>query len=155
MKTKTCCFIGHRNIAETDELRARLSDVIEKLITFENVGTFLFGSKSRFNDLCHETVTASKEKHPHIKRIYVRAEYPYIGDDYRAYLLKDYEDTVYPDGVFGAGRAAYVERNREMIRESEICVFYYNKEMLPDKRKSGTAIAFDYAEKLKKQIINL
>ena len=29
------------------------------------------------------------------------------------------------------------------------------KEMLPDKRKSGTAIAFDYAEKLKKQIINL
>lgn len=52
MKERTCCFIGHRKIEETSELRAELYDIIEKLIAYEKVDTFLFGSKSRFNDLC-------------------------------------------------------------------------------------------------------
>ena len=34
-----------------------------------------------------------KIKHPEIKRIYVRAEFPVIGEDYRKYLLESYEET--------------------------------------------------------------
>ncbi|MBR6557901.1 MAG: hypothetical protein IKT70_02710 [Clostridia bacterium] len=45
----TCCFFGHRTIKETEEMKAKLMEKIEKLITDENVDTFLFGSKSRFN----------------------------------------------------------------------------------------------------------
>lgn len=75
MKEKTCCFIGHRNINETEELKSKLCEIIEKLIVENSVDTFLFGSKSRFNSLCQETVTQIKEKYPHIKRVYVRAEY--------------------------------------------------------------------------------
>ena len=92
MKTHTACFIGHRTINETEELKSKIIEIIEKLIVDENVDTFLFGSKSRFNSLCQEAVTKMKEKHPHIKRIYVRAEYPYISDDYKKYLLENYED---------------------------------------------------------------
>lgn len=73
MKEKTCCFIGHRKIEETSKLRGELYEIIERLIKDEKVDTFLFGSKSRFNDLCHELVTKIKEKYPHIKRVYVRA----------------------------------------------------------------------------------
>ena len=62
----TCCFFGHRTIDETEQLKMRLRDCIEKMITELNIDTFLFGSKSRFNDLCLETVTALKEKYPHI-----------------------------------------------------------------------------------------
>ena len=50
--TNTCCFFGHRAFVETEESNIKLYDTIEKLITNENVDTFLFGSKSQFNDFC-------------------------------------------------------------------------------------------------------
>ena len=64
MKEKACCFIGHRKIEETSELRGELYEIIERLIKDEKVDTFLFGSKSRFNDLCHELVTKIKKNTP-------------------------------------------------------------------------------------------
>ena len=87
-KIYTCCFIGHRSIKEIEELKSKICEIIEKLIVENSVDTFLFGSKSRFNDLCLELVTKIKEKHPHIKRIYVRAEYPNIDEIYKNYLAK-------------------------------------------------------------------
>ena len=69
-KEKTCCFFGHRKIDETEELKNNLYEIIENLIVNEKVDTFLFGSKSQFDDLCHKIVTDLKEKYPHIKRIY-------------------------------------------------------------------------------------
>lgn len=108
MKDKTCCFFGHRKINETEELKSKLIEIIEKLIVDEKVDTFLFGSKSRFNSLCQETVTEIKEKYPHIKRVYVRAEYPDINEHYKNYLLESYEDTYYPEKILNSGRASYV-----------------------------------------------
>ena len=150
----TCCFFGHRRINETEELKSKLIEIIEKLIVDEKVDTFLFGSKSRFNSLCLDLVTEMKEKYPHIKRVYVRAEYPYISEDYKNYLLKSYEDTYYPKHIIGSGRAAYVERNYAMINKSHFCVVYYDEPHSPTTRKSGTKIALDYAIKQGKQIIN-
>ena len=150
MKERTCCFIGHRKIENTLELRTKLSETIERLIKDKNVDTFLFGSKSEFNSLCRELVTKIKEKYPHIKRVYVRAEYPDIDDDYRAYLLQYYEDTYYPDKIKSAGRAVYVERNFEMIKKSRFCIVYCDEDYNLTSRKSGTRIALDYALKQKK-----
>lgn len=154
MIDKTCCFFGHRKTDETEELKRRLYETIERLITEEKVDTFLFGSKSRFNSLCHTAVTEIKQKYPHIKRIYVRAEYPDIGEDYRDYLLESYEDTYYPEKIRGSGRAAYVERNCEMINKSRFCVIYYCGQNSPKSGRSGTKIALDYAKKHSKIIIN-
>jgi uncharacterized phage-like protein YoqJ len=151
----TCCFFGHRTINETEELKERLIKIIEKLIVEKQVDTFLFGSKSRFNSLCLELVTKIKEKYPHIKRIYVRAEYPYISEHYKNYLLESYEDTYYPEKILNSGRAAYVERNYEMIDNSHYCIVYYDQSNAPTTRKSGTKIALNYAVKQGKQIINL
>ena len=149
----TCCFIGHRTINETEELKSKLVEIIEKLIVDEKVDTFLFGSKSQFNSLCFELVTEIKEKYPHIKRVYVRAEYPYINEQYTNYLLESYEDTYYPEHIRSSGRAAYVERNYEMINKSEFCIVYYDEPNAPTTRKSGTKIALDYAIKHKKEIL--
>ena len=153
MKTNVCCIIGHREIKETEELKSKLKETIERLIVKEKVDTFLFGSGSRFNSLCLELVTEAKEKYPHVKRIYVRAEFPYIDDHYTAYLLKFYDETYYPEKITRAGKAAYVERNREMIDNSDLCIVYYNEENLPTTRKSGTKIALDYALKKGRRII--
>ena len=56
----TCCFIGHRKINETEELRLKIFNTLEKLINENSVDTFFFGSKSRFNDLCYEIVSKLK-----------------------------------------------------------------------------------------------
>lgn len=155
MENTACCFFGHREICETEELRVKLRDAIEKLIVDEGVDTFLFGSRSRFNDLCLELVSKLKEKHPHVKRVYVRAEYPHISERYRSYLLESYEDTYYPEKILRSGRAAYVERNREMIDRSRICVVYYDEVKALPTRKSGTKIALEYAVKQGKVIVRV
>ena len=130
------------------------NEVID-LITKKGVTRFLFGSKSEFDNLCHEAVSELKEKYPHVKRIYVRAEYPFINESYTAYLLKSYDETYYPEKLHGAGKAAYVERNYEMIDKSKFCIVYYDEPNAPTTRKSGTKIALDYAIKKGKQIINI
>ncbi len=57
---------------------------------------------------------------------------------------------------YDAGRASYVERNQAMINDSDFCIFYYNKNYIPKtKTKSGTKIAYEYALRKKKNIINL
>lgn len=151
----TCCFIGHREIQETEELKEKIYSVIENLILNKNVDTFLFGSKSCFNSLCYEQVTKIKEKYPHIKRIYVRAEFPEINESYQKFLLQSYEETYYSLKAVNAGKAVYVERNRDMINKSKFCIIYFQKDYLPENRKSGTKIAFDYAIKKNKNIIVL
>ncbi len=154
-KYHTCCVFGHSLITETEELKTNLYDIVEKMILNENVDTFLFGSKSCFNDFCLDLVTKIKEKYPHIKRIYVRAEYPYISEHYKSYLLESYEDTYYPEKIIGAGRAIYIKRNYEMINNSQFCIVYYDEQNSPVNRKSGTRIALDYAIKKGKHVIKL
>ncbi len=149
MQENICCFIGHRTIIETDEMKKRLLNEIEMLITDKKVDTFLFGSKSQFDSLCLDLVTRLKEKYPHIKRIYIRAEYPVISEDFKEYLLKSYDETYFPEKIIGAGKASYVKRNYEMIDKSNYCIFYY----MQLNRKSGTKIALDYAIKREKKII--
>lgn len=151
----TCCFIGHRTINETEELKSQLLKIIENLIVTEKVDTFLFGSKSRFNDLCHKLVTRRKAKYPHIRRVYVRAEYPYISEHYKNYLLESYEDAYYPKEIIGSGKATYVERNCEMINKSRFCIVYCNEQNAPAARKSGTKTALYYAIKKNKTIIRV
>lgn len=165
-KLHCCCFFGHRKIKETEELKNAVYNAVENLITSENVDTFYFGSKSRFDDFCHSIVTELKEKYPQIQRIYVRAEFPYIDDSYRNYLLERYEDTYYPENIIDAGKAAYVERNYEMINKSKYCIVYYDENYAPPRRKnsrrdltdyqpkSGTKVAYDYAVK-KCDVINV
>ncbi len=154
-KKHTCCFFGHRKINATDKLINNLKEIIENLITEKQIDTFLFGSKSEFDKLCLKTVTMLKYKYPHIKRIYVRAEFPYIDESYKTYLLKSYEDTYFPKKIENSGKAVYVERNYEMIENSSYCVIYYDEKYFPNSSKSGTKLAYDYAAKRSKEIINI
>ena len=135
-----CCFFGHRKITETEELKEKLQGIIKNLITKERVDTFVFGSKSEFDDLCHKVVTELKEKHPHIKRVYVRSAFQHIPDWYENGLLEHYEETYFPEHMENAGRASYVERNRAMIQKSDFCVVYYDENYLPPRRKIADVI---------------
>ncbi len=152
---KTVCFFGHRSVADVEMTRKAVEIITENLIVNENVSVFLFGSKSNFNEICYDVVTEKMKIYPHIKRVYVRAEFKDINDDYTEYLLSRYEETYYPKSAENSGRAVYVKRNHEMIDKSDICVIYFDAEHKPKKRNSGTKIAYDYAERKKKTIINI
>lgn len=149
---KTCCFLGHREIEETDVLKTQVKSILGELIEKNQVDTFLFGSKSQFIRLCYDVVTELQKENPYIKRIYVRAEYPVISDSYKSYLLENYEATDYPAEVLGAGKAVYIKRNEAMIQRSQFCMIYFKEGYTPKGRKSGTMIAWDYAVKHKKTI---
>lgn len=153
MQEKTCSFFGHKSFTNSEELKKKLYYAIEHLITNKGVDTFLFGSQNFFDRFCLETVTKLKEKHPHIKRVYVRAEHPYIDDWYEKMLLEIFDETYYPEKIIGAGRSVYVERNYEMIKRSRYCIVYYSESEAPKTRKSGTKIAVDHAQKAGKDII--
>ncbi|MBQ8657744.1 MAG: DUF1273 family protein [Clostridia bacterium] len=164
---RTCSFFGHRNTVATPELCETLRQTVIRLIEEKDVKQFLFGSASKFDDLCLKTVTELQKEYPEIKRMYVRSHYPYIDKLYRDYLLESYDDTIMPSKVKNAGRASYVERNQEMINASDFCVFYYDEEYEPPLKKqskralfasqpkSGTRLAYEYARQKEKEIINL
>ena len=55
------CFIGHRTIPVTNELCERIRNTVLDLIDNQGVDTFLFGSRSQFDELCLKIVTKIKE----------------------------------------------------------------------------------------------
>ena len=161
------CFVGHRTIQQSEELISLLKETVVALIN-QGVTTFLFGSRSEFDSLSWKIVTELKETYPFIKRVYVRSAYQYVDKSYEEHLLKSYEETYFPPRLENAGKYSYVERNCEMIENSTYCVFYYNEKYVPEeghqpqravplaqRRRSGTKIAYQYAVRKKKKIINL
>ena len=180
MEGKTCCFIGHRTITCDDGLIDKLFGVITGLID-NGVTRFAFGSKSQFDSLCHGVVTAIKEDRPNIIRIAydTKSESSVYEKDREKterlyskffkceFKVAGYEEIVKDDKMYVSGRASYIERNMLMIDASDYCVFYYDESYSPPVRvrskgyygvtseKSGTAIAYRYACKKGKIIINV
>ncbi len=181
MNVLTVCFIGHRKIDDEEQLKIRLKKVLSCLIS-HGADTFLFGSKSDFNFICWNMVTEFQKRSPHLKRIKYNAphEAAFVSKEERQQFeqlysqlinkevhYSDYEETVDCAKLHQANKNSYIMRNREMIDGSDICVFYYNKDYLPPRRKlskkavfdyqpkSGTAIAYAYAKHKNKQTINL
>lgn len=175
------CFIGHRTIVNAEQLKIRLTETVLKLIE-NGVDTFLFGSRSDFNSLCWEVVTDIQTQFPNIKRISYNAPHEAAitskeerlkFEKFYSEMLKhevhfaDYDDAVNSQKSIKANKNAYIMRNQDMIDNSDVCVFYYNKDYLPPIRKSsnkflpdyqpksGTAIAYAYAVQKKKEIYNM
>ena len=183
MDGKKCCFIGHRTIDISEELIGKVLLTTEELITANNVKYFLFGSRSEFDALCHGAVTQLKEKYPYIIRVAynIRSECPTMEKDrveeekkISELIKKDihlmgYEEVCTSVEMYSSGKASYIERNYKMIDDSDICVFYYDSSYSPKRKcisrksvsglwtseKSGTSLAYKYAIKKKKQIINV
>ena len=57
---KACSFFGYHDTPKTEELKQKVKESVERLIVEEGVDTFLFGSRSKFDELCHMVVTELK-----------------------------------------------------------------------------------------------
>lgn len=174
-KSINCSFIGHRKVENSERVAAILKETIISLIEENGVNTFLFGSRSEFDDICHQVVSELRERYPHIKRIAYtcRSEWACMENEREEHergfgelmkkkvSLKGYEGEIEFDKKYKAGRASYIERNQAMMNDSAFCIFYCNNSYTPSTSKSGTKIAFEYALKLEKkkkgefEVINL
>ena len=149
-----------------EELRSALRALLLELIR-AGATEFAFGDHSQFNDLCYDAVTALREEYPQLRRVKYRTGDPELSDYAKRFFLDGYEDSICPAGAAAAGRAAYIQRNEAMIRDSDVCVFYYDPVYSPPRRRaskhsvtdyqpqSGTAVAYAYAVKQGKRVVNL
>ncbi len=169
-----CCFIGHRKIEINKSQIENLENIIENLIK-KGYNEFIFGSNSEFNDLCHNIVTKLKEKYPQIERVcYTCKSEGFILESEREYFeelaskftnkhvkLKGYEKEVEFKNKYTAGRASYIERNEQMILDSDFCIIYYNDSYEPavnkrySSKNSGTKLSYNYIIRKKKKYVNI
>ncbi len=177
---KSCCFIGHRKIEVSNLLEEKLKNMLIYLIEKQGVTNFLFGSKSQFNDFCHVVVTELMQTYSFIKRIAYtcKSESVILSSEkekweqiYSKFFKKQihllcYEQEIEYKTKYTSNKASYIERNFAMIDNSDFCIFYYDENYTPPQKyrknshiiinkKSGTKIAYDYAKRKNKNIINL
>ena len=118
---KTCCFFGHREV--THNIRPKLTALIEKLITEENVTEFYVGNQGQFDSMAYSVLKELKGKYPHIRYIVVLA---YMPDEHIKEVYG--EDTLFPDGMESVPKKfAISKRNDWMIQQSGFVVCYVHK----------------------------
>ena len=147
---KSCSFFGHRDTPQTEELKQKVRETVERLIVEEGVDTFLFGSRSKFDELCHIVVTDLQKMYPNIRRVAYLCKHEnacLVGAGTslthqieeitgRKERVLEYEEIKKSDRVNSAGRDCYVERNYWMIDESDFAIFHLDENN--NTKKSGT-----------------
>ena len=149
---KSCGCFGHNKIEITEELKEKLKKIFEMLITQENIKYFYFGGFSEFDDLCWQIVTELKKTYTEIYRIFCLSDPRHQRLSKRPRWIKDenYEEITYLDLNFDWWYQRIYFRNCEMINRSDFVIFYVNHT-----ERSGAYKALQYANRKKKQIINV
>ena len=83
------CFIGHRKVEVTEELRSALCALLLELIR-EGATDFLFGDHSQFNDLCYDAMTELRQDYPRLRRVKLRTGDPELSDYAKRFFFDGY-----------------------------------------------------------------
>ena len=150
-----CCFTGHRNIHQSDELkigaqvRKQVLTLIEKGVT-----TFYVGGAVGFDMLAAESLIHLREEENIDLRIVSALPFPEWRDKWsksekrRQDIIMEKSDEVF----FVANRysrEAYLTRDRKMVDESAYCIAYCTR------RSGGTAYTIRYAQKKGLRVVNV
>lgn len=142
-KEKTCCFFGHREV--THNIRSKLTSIIEKLITVDDVTEFYVGHQGQFDTMVYSVLKELKAKYPQIRYTVVLA---YMPDEHIKEVYG--ENTLFPDGLETVPKKfAILKRNDWIIQHSDFAVCYVYK------ITGGAAKFREKAEKMKLQIIDV
>lgn len=117
---KTCFFIGHRHAPE--DLRAPLTDAVERHIAEYGVTEFVVGHYGSFDRMAALLVTDAKRRHPEVSLFVLSPYYP----DPRGALFAEKADGTFfpPDLEFVPKRLAIVRANRYMVEHSDYLIAY-------------------------------
>ena len=121
MEKNAACFFGHREVLHN--IRPKLTAIIERLITEDNVTEFYVGHHGQFDCMVYSVMKELKAKYPQIRYTVVLANMPdeHIKEVYG-------EDTLFPDGMENVPKKfAISKRNDWMIQQSGVVVCYVYK----------------------------
>ena len=120
-KENTCCFFGHREV--TNNIREKLTAIIKKLITEENVTEFYVGNQGQFDSMVYSVLKELKANYPQIRYSVILA---YMPDEHIKKVCG--ENTLFPDGMESVPKKfAISKRNDWMIQQSDFAVCYVHK----------------------------
>ena len=150
----TVCFVGHADFNNVPNIEEKLKSMLDFMISEYLCSTFIFGSKSAFDDFCWKIVNDLKKKYPNIILVNFacKHEHPLLRKN--AHGQKCFDKIVRPINR-DVGKYVYIERNKAMIDERDFCVFFYDENHQSKSRNSGTKIAYEYAKRKNKRISNL
>lgn len=147
----TVTFAGHREVYQS-EVRTRLAEELEKVATKYDSILFYVGGIGDFDGMCASEVRALKRRHPKqdIKLVLVEPYMKQSINEEGEYLHMMYDEILIPMELAGIHyKKAITERNRWMIRESDLLVAYVYREF------GGAYATLKFARKLGKECLNL
>jgi len=154
MRSKTCCFTGHRDLSLTEQesIVRKLDQTVTGLIQ-SGVRYFGAGGARGFDTLAAQAVLRLREQYPHIRLILVLP----CKSQTRGWWKEDIQK--YEAILAAADKIKYIsqeytrncmlKRNRHLVDHSGVCVCYLRDSA------GGTAYTVDYARKNGVPVINL
>ncbi len=163
----TLGILGHRDFDDKEKLE-EVKKIVVDLIENQYVDRILFGSRSEFTHACYWAIVDILARYPHVEiyKYCTRSETAYLKEEselankLEAIDHKDnnfriaFFDGVYYNEKFNAGKVSYLMRDKQIVKDSQFLIMYYNKDKAGLTR-SGTSIMFRYAKNRGKTIFNV
>ncbi len=156
LKTKSCCFTGHRIIPEKElrDIKHHLKTEIVNLID-KGVNVFITGGALGFDTLSALTVLKIKRRFPEVRLFLalpcIEQTRGWRNEDKRVYeqILKKADSVIYISQHYSAG--CMKKRNRYMVDNSSYCISYSTELLV----MSGTMYTVKYANQKGLEVINI
>ena len=142
-------FAGHSSFIEPEEIKVRLTTILENFLASYDYISFYCGGYGKFDLFCAKALNSLKEKHRNFEIIFVT---PYMMTDAgrsKSFSLQLYDSILYPPLETVPKRFAINKRNEWMIVQADLVISYIDHEF------GGAYKTFAYAKKKKKKIIEL
>lgn len=154
MREQTCCFTGHRDIAqdEKQEVKRQLERELRSLIG-KGIRYFGSGGARGVDLIAADVVLQLKKEFPHIRLIMVlpcrHQTRGWRGENIRHYesILSQADKVVYIQEKYSPD--CMQKRNRHLVDHSSVCVAYCTR------NTGGTAYTLRYACKKSERIVLL
>ena len=137
-------FFGHSSFSPKEGDLERIIALLEKEIKGESVEFYVgrYGGFDRFSFDCAKTY---QKPYPNSKIIYVS---PYLDMSRFKEFIEKCDGAIYPEIEKVPLKYAIIERNKWVVRQSDLIIFYYVI-------AGGVGIVYDYAVSKDKKLINL
>ena len=141
-------FCGHSNCLFKDDIKEQLKNILVSKIIKNPTCKFYLGGYGDFDSLCLRTLRELKKEFQDIELIFIT---PYIDKNYSKleFSKYHYDDVIFPPLESVPRKFAILKRNEWMVDEADLVIAYVMYSW------GGAAKTLEYANRKKKQIINL
>ena len=141
-------FCGHSDFLFSDDVRQQLKNILVSEIIKNPTCKFYLGGYGDFDSLCLRTLRELKKEFQDIELIFIT---PYLDKNYSKldFAKYHYDDVIFPPLESVPRKFAILKRNEWMVEEADLVITYVMYSW------GGAAKTLEYANRKKKQIINL